>query len=170
MIKRLRTLTLKALILSPFLGKFKVLFYKKLGIKFSGKCTIERNVHFLPEYDKIYLGNNVEIRTGSLFVAYDKIKIGDNTAIAYQVTILTSAVPGGPHNKLYNIYKRIKKPVEVGHDCWIGARATIFPGVRIGNYCVIAAGSVVRDDVPDYSVVAGVPAKIVKKLNSEDLK
>lgn len=170
MIKRLRTLILKVLILSPLPGKYRLLFYKKLGIKFSGNCTIDRNVHFLPDYDKICLGNNVSIRSGSLFVAYDEIKIGDNTAIAYQVTILTSAVPGGQYNKLFNIYKRIKKPVEVGHDCWIGTRATIFPGVRIGNYCVIAAGSVVRDDVPDYSVVAGVPAKIVKKLNPEDLK
>lgn len=147
-----------------------IFFYSKLGVNFNGKCTIERNVTIVSKYDNIYLGNNVEIRTGSLLVAYDKIKIGDNTAIAYQVTILTSAVPGGPHNKLYNIYKRIKRPVVVGHDCWIGARTTIFPGVRIGNYCVVAAGCIVRDDVPDYSVVAGVPAKIVKKLNPLDLK
>lgn len=104
-----------------------------------------------------------------MFVAYDKIIIGDNSGIAYQALILTSAVPGDTC-KLRKVYKRIKKPVIIGHDCWIGARATIFPGVKIGNYCVVAAGSVVRDDVPDYSVVAGVPAKVVKKLDPECFK
>lgn len=103
-------------------------------------------------------------------VAYDKISIGENTGIGYQALIMTSAVPKGPSNKLYNIYKRTLEPVNIGHDCWIGARATIFPGVTIGNYCVVAAGSVVTKNVPDYSVVAGVPAKVVKRLNPKDLE
>lgn len=50
-----------------------------------------------------------------------------------------------------------------------GARSTIFPGVTIGNYCVVAAGSVVTKDVPDFSVVAGVPAKVVKKIDPSNI-
>ena len=56
-------------------------------------------------------------------------------------------------------------PIRIGHDCWIGGNAIICPGITIGDRCVIAAGSVVTKDVPDDSMVAGVPAKIIKKLN-----
>lgn len=56
------------------------------------------------------------------------------------------------------------KPVVVGDDVWIGANAVILPGVTIGTHCVVAAGAVVTKDVPDYSVVGGVPAKVIKRL------
>ena len=52
--------------------------------------------------------------------------------------------------------------VEIGNDVWIGARVIILPGVKIGNGCVIGAGAVVTKDVPDYCVVGGNPAKILK--------
>lgn len=53
-------------------------------------------------------------------------------------------------------------PIVIGNDVWIGARVTIMDGVKIGNGAVIAAGAVVTKDVPDYSIVAGVPAKVIK--------
>lgn len=56
------------------------------------------------------------------------------------------------------------KPVVIGDDVWIGANAVILPGVTIGRHVVVAAGAVVTKDVPDYSLVAGVPAKEIKKL------
>ena len=52
--------------------------------------------------------------------------------------------------------------VKIGNDVWIGDRVTILPGVEIGNGCIIAAGAVVTKSVPDYSIVGGVPAKIIK--------
>ncbi len=54
------------------------------------------------------------------------------------------------------------KPVWIGNDVWIGSRVTILPGVRIGNGCIVGAGAVVTKDVTDYSVVGGVPAKLIK--------
>ena len=56
------------------------------------------------------------------------------------------------------------QPVVIGDDVWIGANAVILPGVTIGRHCVVAAGAVVTKDVPDNTVVGGVPAKIIKKL------
>lgn len=166
--KKLKRIILEYLINTPGLGRFKKYFYKKLGVNIKGRL-FEVDFRVISKYENIHLGNNVEIRAGSMLTAYDKIEIGENTAIAYQVLILTSATPGGPHNSLFNIYKRKKKPVKIGHDCWVGAKAVIFPGVKIGNYCVVAAGAVVTRDVPDYCVVGGVPAKVIKRLNPKDL-
>lgn len=98
-------------------------------------------------------------------LAKDKITIGENSTLAYQTTILTSANPNGPHNKLMKLYPKMNAPVTIGDNSWIGARALILPGVHIGNFCVVAAGSVVTKDVPDYSVVGGVPAKVIKMLD-----
>ena len=54
------------------------------------------------------------------------------------------------------------KSIEIGHDVWIGARAIVLDGIRIGNGAVIAANAVVTKDVPSYAIVAGVPAKVVR--------
>jgi acetyltransferase-like isoleucine patch superfamily enzyme len=57
--------------------------------------------------------------------------------------------------------------VTIADDCWIGANAVVLPGVTIGHHAVVAAGAVVTRDVPPYSVVAGVPARIVKTLDPQ---
>jgi acetyltransferase-like isoleucine patch superfamily enzyme len=59
----------------------------------------------------------------------------------------------------------ITKPIEVGNNVYIGVRSIILPGVKIGNECIIAAGSVVTKDVPDHSVVGGVPARFIKSTD-----
>ncbi|MCK5676883.1 MAG: acyltransferase, partial [Flavobacteriaceae bacterium] len=59
-----------------------------------------------------------------------------------------------------------KKDTIIGNDIWIGANVSIMSGVKIGNGCVIAAGSVVTKDIPDFSVIGGVPAKIIKNRKS----
>lgn len=59
-------------------------------------------------------------------------------------------------------------PVNIGHDVWIGARAIIMDGINVGNGAVIAAGAVVTKDVPDYAIVGGVPARIIKYRSERD--
>lgn len=59
------------------------------------------------------------------------------------------------------------RPVVIGDDVWIGRRAIIMPGVKIGNGCIIGAAAVVTHDIPDYSIAAGVPARVVKNRLGE---
>ena len=97
-------------------------------------------------------------------MAKDHIEIGENSTLAYGVTILTSANPNGPENKLSKLYPKMTAPVIIGADVWVGANATILPGVIIGDFSIIAAGAVVTKNVPSGVLVAGNPAIVKKKL------
>lgn len=90
------------------------------------------------------------------------LRIGDNVMMGPDVTILTQThnieridIPMGQQGM------RVSEVV-IGNDVWIGMRAIIMPGVKVGNGAVIGAGAVVTKDVPDYAVVGGVPAKIIR--------
>lgn len=91
------------------------------------------------------------------------ITIGDYVMMAPDVSIFTTN-----HNtERIDIPMSLQgnapeKPVVIGNDVWIGTRVTIMGGVKIGNHTIIAAGAVVTKDVPDYAVVGGVPAKVIK--------
>ncbi len=156
----------KILLVTPILKGYSSLWYSKLGVK-GRYYTVSNNINLIGSYELLELGYRTEINAGCFLLAKNKIIIGDNSTLAYQTTILTSANPNGPHNKLSKVYPKMSAPVTIGHDTWIGARTTILPGVTIGNYCVVAAGSVVNKDIPNYTVVAGVPAKTVKILEPE---
>lgn len=156
----------KAFLNFPLLNRFNRIWYYKLGVK--GKdFRISSNFELVGSYSYLELSKNAEINKDCFLLAKDRIVIGENSTLAYRVTVLTSANPNGPGNKLSTIYPSIKAPVIIGHNTWIGACATILPGIKIGNFCVVAAGAVVTKDVPDYTVVAGVPAKSIKKLDPQ---
>lgn len=108
----------------------------------------------------IRLGKNVFINSGCCFQDHAGIEIGDGSLIGHQVVIATL-------NHVMNPSKRadmIPKPVKIGKNVWIGAHATILPGVTIGDNAVIAAGAVVAKDVEKDTVVAGVPARKIKDI------
>lgn len=108
----------------------------------------------------IKVGKNVFINSGCCFQDQGGIEIGDNALIGQQVVIATINHDFAP-GKRGNMFPA---PVKIGNRVWIGARATILSGVTVGDNSIIAAGAVVTKDVPANVVVAGVPAKIIKKL------
>lgn len=119
-------------------------------------CDTGKNIHvgdyFLANYNVVIL-DIAEFRAG------DYVWIGPNTLIT---TIGHPLSPKGRRE-----YLGIAKPVVIGNDVWIGGNVTILPGVTIGNNVVIGAGAVVTHDVPDNSVAAGVPAKVIKKIEND---
>jgi maltose O-acetyltransferase len=114
--------------------------------------------------DRLVIGSRGWINTGCFFDATDVIEIGDDVALAQQVLILTQthelAVP------LRRAGPLTSAPVQIGDGCWIGARAMILPGVSIGAGAVVAAGAVVTEDVPPDTLVGGVPARPIRKLDT----
>ncbi|RKL86234.1 sugar O-acetyltransferase, partial [Moraxella catarrhalis] len=90
------------------------------------------------------------------------IRIGAHTLIAPNVQIYT------PHHPLdYRLRREGREyayPVTVGADCWIGGSTVICPGVTIGDRCVIGAGSVVTQDIPDDSFAVGNPCRVIRRL------
>ncbi len=148
-------------------------FLNVLRYRWKGcECDVTNSLSFRPVTiitpfrgeGRVVLKKHAEISAGCFLVAKNKIIIGENSTLAFQVTILTTANPNGPYNALSKLYKPISEPVIIGDNVWIGANSTILPGVRIGNMSVVAAGSVVTKDVPDHVLVAGVPARIIKKI------
>jgi acetyltransferase-like isoleucine patch superfamily enzyme len=136
-----------------------------------------------PPYRRFSLGKRSVIESYSCINnAVGDVIIGNYTRVGLHNTIIGPVTIGSHVNLAQGITvtalnhnfddsaKRIDeqgvstKPVTVGDDVWIGANAVVLPGVRIGSHCVVAAGAVVTKDVPDHSLVAGVPAKIIKEI------
>lgn len=119
---------------------------------------------FLPFYTEcginIKLGKNVFINSGCCFQDHAGIEIGDGTLIGQQVVIATLNHAQDPVSRA----DMFPKPVKIGKNVWIGAHATILPGVTIGDNAIIAAGAVVTKDVEKNAVAGGVPAKKIKDI------
>ncbi|MFP3591373.1 sugar O-acetyltransferase [Chryseobacterium sp. SIMBA_038] len=108
------------------------------------------------------IGKNVFINFDCVFLDLGGITIEDNVQIAPKVSLLTESHPLNPNER----QSLIPKPIHIKKNAWIGANATILQDVTIGEYAVVAAGSVVTEDVPDNVVVGGIPAKIIKEIKS----
>ncbi|ASN06302.1 sugar O-acetyltransferase [Virgibacillus necropolis] len=118
---------------------------------------------FYTDFGKnITIGKNVFFNTGCSFQDRGGISIGNGCLIGMNVTIAT--LNHGLSLETRNI--TYPSPVILGDNVWIGSSATILPGVTIGDNSVIAAGAVVTKDVPENTVVAGVPAKFIKKVSN----
>ena len=149
------------------LGKFVSVKNKPL-IKASGEIYIDDEVRIWSFIEKskilvnkgaiLKIGKNSRINSAHISVSYC-VEIGKNVRIAPNVLILDS-----DYHVVGNHFsdEGIKKKIVIEDDVWLTMRCIILKGVRIGKGSVVAAGAVVTKDVPPYSVVAGVPAKVIK--------
>lgn len=109
----------------------------------------------------VKIGRNVLINSNLLAMARGGITIEDNAMIAANVQLISN------NHDPYDLCTLTCKPVLIREYAWVGAGATILPGVCIGRHAIVGAGSVVTKDVPDYAVAVGNPAKVIKMLDKE---
>ena len=109
-------------------------------------------------WGRIRFGDRCFVNSGTVIMSVLEITVGDDVAIANEVYIVDTDSHGVEGRPVKNA------PVRIGSGSWIGARAIILPGVTIGSRCLVAAGAVVSRDVPDDTLVAGNPAKVVREL------
>jgi acetyltransferase-like isoleucine patch superfamily enzyme len=108
----------------------------------------------------ISIGKNVFINHGCSFLDLGGITIEDNVLIGPKVNLITENHPTDPSQRK----SLILKSIHIKNNAWIGAAATILPGVTIGENAIVAAGAVVNKDVLANTIVGGVPAKMIKSI------
>ena len=165
-----------------FKKKFFYILYRLFGYSFpiSQRSKLSAKLRYFFAKRIAKLGRNVNIERHAFFTPL--LDIGDNSGIGIDCEVygpvrIGKNVMMGPEVVIYTVGHRFDRvdipmneqgstdvsPVIIGDDCWIGRRAIIMPGVNIGNGSIIGAGAVVTKDVPPFTVVGGVPAKIIKK-------
>ena len=131
------------------------LFYNKLG-----ENSIVNNQLTVVLPKNVTIGKDVTVMNGALMMAAGGITIEDKVLIAANVKLISN------NHDPYERDVLLCKPILIKEGAWIGAGSTILPGVTVGRYAIVGSDTVVTKDVPDYAVVVGTPAKIIKYLDA----
>lgn len=138
---------------------------RKIISDISGNQIDDSTTIFVPFYTNfgrfITIGKNVFINHACSFLDLGGITIEDNVLIGPRVNLVTENHPSNPAERR----SLMTKPIVIRRNAWIGANATILPGVTIGENAIVAAGAVVSKDVPANTIVGGVPAKFIKLID-----
>jgi acetyltransferase-like isoleucine patch superfamily enzyme len=129
--------------------------------------TVDEGFHLIPPVYSdhginIRVGRNVFVNQNCRFNDIGGIDIGDDVMIGPNVSLLTSGHPVGPAERRAGI---TSAPISIGQNVWLGTSALIMQGVTVGRDAVVGAGAVVTRDVPARTLVAGVPATVIKTID-----
>lgn len=141
---------------------FRLLFYKMAGMKIGKDSRLHIGARFFYPAN-IKIGEGSIIGDNIFLDGREKLIIGDHVDIASGVSIYNSE-----HDINSEDFHAISAPVEIGDFVFIGPRAIILPGVKIGKGSVVAAGAVVTKDVADFAIVGGVPAEVIGERKLKD--
>ena len=130
----------------------------------TGSEIDESTAVFTPLYinygKHIKIGKNVFVNFDCTFLDLGGITIEDNVLIAPKVSLLSEGHSVSPEHR----QSLVPGHIHIKKNAWIGANSTILPGVTVGENSIVAAGAVVSTDVPDNTIVGGIPAKIIKTI------
>lgn len=150
------------------LGKGKLRLGNNVGIGAYSRLIISTSFNHIGSH--ITIGNNVGIGEFAYLGGGGGLEIGDDCIIGQYLSC-------HPENHNYLDRKELirnqgvsRQGIKIGKNCWIGSKVTVLDGVEIGDGCVIAAGSVVTKSMPAHSVIGGIPAKVLKKIEAEEVK
>lgn len=150
----------------------RISFLKLLGADIGEGVNINAEVFFhmqTPEssFNNLIIENNAYIGPRTFIDLSEKVIIKRDVAISMNCCILTHQDPGSLKNRpMAKYYPKKLSAVVVGEGSYIGSNTVILAGIKIGRMSVVGAGAVVTKDIPSYTVVGGIPARLIKKLNS----
>jgi acetyltransferase-like isoleucine patch superfamily enzyme len=138
------------------------------NVNIDGKCSFIFAVRYT-DNPILRIGNNVGIGHNSTFTIGREITIGDNVMIGGNIEIFDS--PGHPADPTLRLIgspalPEDVKPIHIEDNVWVGSGSTIFPGVTLGEGCIVARGAIVMSNVLPYTVVAGSPARLIARLGT----
>ncbi|MFX0132346.1 MAG: acyltransferase [Candidatus Hodarchaeota archaeon] len=138
---------------------------RKNGATIGDDCDIESPLFFhnCKDYKNLIIGSNCHIGKNVFLDLKDKIIIKHNVVISMRCNIITHLDMS--KSDLKKKYPPTHNKIIINRNCYIGANSTILKGVELGENCLISAGSVVTKSFPSNSLVAGVPAGLIKKIN-----
>jgi len=146
-----------------FYYKIRFLIVKRL-LKKCGKSVVVKNKCYFGNGDRLSVGSFSELGQNARIVG--PVTLGDYVMMGPDVYIMgvTHDVSDLSKPMVVDTKNRsIQKEVKIGNDVWIGTRTVIMPGVEIGDHSIIGAGAVVTKSFPPYSIIGGVPARLIKK-------
>lgn len=143
-------------------SRHRIALYNKAGMNIDNDCFVNS---FSATTNEITIGPKSYVNRNCRFEGAQmkgRVSIGSNVCVGFGVSFCTVSHHVGDHERRAGDF--YVADIVVGNGCWIGANATILPGVTIGDGCVIAAGAVVNGDCEPDGLYAGVPARLVKRL------
>ena len=140
----------------------RISLLRLFGAKIGKRCLICRGAKFYAPWN-FECGDFVCVGPRAEIYCKDKVIIGSQVIISQDAYLCTAS-----HDITSQTMELVAKPIKIGNNAWIAAKATVLPGVAIGDGVVIGACSVVAKDVPEWTVAVGNPAKIVKQRKIEE--
>lgn len=141
----------------------KTLLIRARGGRIGARTKLWRGV-WIDDFRKLTVSDDVTIGHGVILLCGGGVHVGARVMVGHGSQLITSGhqIPASREEPM-RWSGREQAPITIAEDAWIGGGAIILGGVRIGRGAIVAAGAVVTKDVPDYSIVAGVPAAIIRQ-------
>jgi acetyltransferase-like isoleucine patch superfamily enzyme len=141
------------------------------NVQIGDNCKIAGNVNiFGSNSNLLVIKKNSYIGPNCILEGYNsKVVIGEHVSFAQRITLISGSAPNASET-LQRIFPVVKGPVEIGDHSWIGAHSIIMPNVRLGKFCIVAANSFVNKSFPDYSIIGGSPAKLIRSLSIKEIQ
>jgi acetyltransferase-like isoleucine patch superfamily enzyme len=171
-------------LLPPFLNRSLLRFFRrtsgKLGLliryilirNLARECGDNVSIHpnvYLFNVEHISFGDNVSVHPLCYIEGVGELSIGDNVSIAHNSSIMTTNHGWSDTSKPIKYNEQTNSKVIINSDVWVGCGCRILSGVEVGSRSIIAAGAVVVKNIEPNSIVGGIPAKVIKKIDSPSI-